>query len=98
MIVGAAQVRLRLPEHVLSLKEKRHIVRSLLDRTRAKFGVAAAEVESNELWQIADLGFACVSNSEAHARDILEHVTNHLQALRPDITILEVVEDVTSLP
>ena len=34
----------------------------MLDRARAKFNVAAAEVADNDLWQKAVLGFAIVGN------------------------------------
>ena len=50
-----------------SLKDKRRIVRGLIDRVRERFQVAAAEVDDQDVWQTAVVGFACVSNDARHA-------------------------------
>ncbi len=97
MIVGACQLRLRLPA-AQSLKDKRQVVKSVLERMRSRFGIAAAEVESNDLWQIADLGFACVSNNEGHAEDILRNVVRYVEETRPDVEIVDVMIDVRTVP
>lgn len=47
-----------------SLKEKRAIVRKLTGRCRARFPVSAAEVDHQDLWQRATLGFAMVDQAE----------------------------------
>lgn len=59
--VAILQLRLHLPG-VGSLKEKRSIVKSLLERIRQRFPVSAAEVEELDRWQGAGLGFAVVGN------------------------------------
>lgn len=66
MHVGILQVVLHVPD-AQSLKDKRRIVRGLLDRARARFEVAAAEVDDQDVWQSAVVGFACVSNDVQHA-------------------------------
>ena len=87
MHVGILQVRLHVPE-ARSLKEKRQVVKSILDRSRARFGVAAAEVGENDVHRIAELGFASVSGSLHHAREV---VTKVLEGLRqhPAARIIE---------
>src|SRR5271165_4677343 len=87
MIIGSLHLTLHLPESH-SLKEKRQIVKSLLARMRNEYGVAAAEVGDSERWQIGELGFACVSESEHHADDILRHVLNAIEGARPDLPVL----------
>jgi uncharacterized protein YlxP (DUF503 family) len=72
------QARLHLGE-AASLKDKRQVVKSILDRVRNRFSVAAAEVDDLDLHQTAVLGFAAVSNSVHHARQV---VTNVLEFLR----------------
>ena len=51
-----------------SLKDKRHVVRSLKDRLRASFNVSVSELEHNDLWQRATVGVVSISDS----RDYLE--------------------------
>ncbi|MBM4419353.1 MAG: DUF503 domain-containing protein [Chloroflexi bacterium] len=70
MIVGTALVRLRLPENG-SLKGKRAVIRSLCTRLQNELRVAAAEVDDHDLWQVASIGIACVSNSGSHAEALL---------------------------
>jgi len=43
MVVGICQLDLRIPENH-SLKEKRHVLRKLIDRVRHRFNVAISEV------------------------------------------------------
>ncbi|HUV51676.1 MAG TPA: DUF503 domain-containing protein, partial [Dehalococcoidia bacterium] len=61
MNIGALKVRLRIPENH-SLKGKRMIVRSITSQVKSKFNVSVAEVEDQDMWQVATLGITCVSN------------------------------------
>lgn len=78
MIVGTLRVELLIP-NAYSLKDKRKVVRSSLDRLRHRFRVAAAEVGDNDVHNHAVLGFACVSNDPRHAQEILSHVLEFLR-------------------
>jgi uncharacterized protein YlxP (DUF503 family) len=78
MVVGTMRVDLFLPENG-TLKDKRHVVKSILARVQHQFKVAAAEVEENDNLQAAVLGIACVSNSAPHANEILQHVANFIE-------------------
>ena len=62
MHVGMLQVPLHVPDSQ-SLKDKRRIVRGLLDRIRAKFEVAAAEIEDQDMRQRSVVGFAAAGSS-----------------------------------
>lgn len=86
MIVGISEITLHLPESH-SLKDKRQIVKSLVTRVRQRFEVAIAEVEEQDLWQIAKLGVSCVSNSGQHADEVLNHVRRYIEETRPDILV-----------
>ena len=86
-MVGVCRLDLRLPE-ASSLKDKRQVVKSVIARTQAKFGVAAAEVENNDVWQIASLGIACVSTSRAHADEVLRNVVQYVESSRPDLEVI----------
>jgi uncharacterized protein YlxP (DUF503 family) len=61
MIVAAACITLIIPEND-SLKGKRKVVKSLIEKVRHKFEVAIAEVGDNDLWQKARIGVALVGN------------------------------------
>ena len=97
MFIAAAQIRLRL-EANHSLKGKRHVVKSVIDRLKDKFGVAAAEVESHELWQIADIGIAAVSGNALHAEDIIRNAVKYVETSRPDVELVDVAIDTVPFP
>lgn len=70
-----------------SLKERRQVVRSLLDGARQRFELSAAEVGGQDTWQRATLGFAVVA-SEAHlVEDVIDALDRFLWS-RPDIEIV----------
>jgi uncharacterized protein YlxP (DUF503 family) len=57
-----------------SLKEKRVVVQGVLDRVRARFNVSAAQLDDDDLWNRAQLGFAAISNDRAAAERALHRV------------------------
>ena len=71
MVVGICRVVLALPWND-SLKGKRSVVKSVVERVRAKYHVAAAEVADLDQHRRATLGFAVVSNDARHARSLLD--------------------------
>jgi uncharacterized protein len=73
VVIGLLSVVLAIPE-ATSLKDKRRVVRRVLDRARAKFSVAAAEVGSLDAHRRASLGFAVVSNDARHASSMIETI------------------------
>jgi hypothetical protein len=73
MPVASLTVELLIPS-AHSLKEKRAAIRPILDGSRHRFAVAAAEVDHQDLWQRATLGFASVAGSAHHVRDVLDSV------------------------
>ena len=78
MIVGVLRADLRLGG-TQSLKDKRRIVKSLLERAHREFRVAAAEVDYQENHRRAALGFACVSPAAHHANQVLSHVVTLIE-------------------
>ena len=78
--VGVLTLELRL-ENSHSLKDKRHVVRSLKDRLRHKFNVAVAEIDGQDLWQRATLAAVTVSSSHDFAEKVLRSVEDEAAAL-----------------
>lgn len=54
-----------------SLKDKRHVVKSLKDRLHARFNVSAAETDHHDLWQRAELTVCVVAADRSHAQNVL---------------------------
>jgi uncharacterized protein YlxP (DUF503 family) len=73
MHVAALEIDLHLPDSG-SLKEKRSVVRHLLDTSRQRFSVSASEVDLQDLRQRAVLGFAVVAPSAARVDEVLDRV------------------------
>jgi uncharacterized protein YlxP (DUF503 family) len=59
---------------VHSLKEKRAVLRPILEGARRRYAVAAAEVDHQDLWQRATLGMAAVSSSARHVKEVIDAV------------------------
>lgn len=88
MVVGACRITLHIPANH-SLKGKRQILRSLLTRVRNEFGVSAAEVEAQDLWQRAVIGLAYVSNDASHANEVLSKAVNFIERARGSVELLD---------
>ena len=88
MTVGVCRIKIRLPEND-SLKGKRRVVKSLMEKLRNKFNIAVAEVDDNDRWQIATIGLTCVSNDARHAREMLDRAVEFVQQTRLDAELLE---------
>ncbi len=61
MKIGVVRLTLRLHEPS-SLKEKRHILQSLITQMRRRFNVSIAEIDRLDDWKSAVLGAAIVCN------------------------------------
>jgi uncharacterized protein YlxP (DUF503 family) len=73
MLVALERFDLRIPG-CGSLKEKRHVVKTLANAIRSKFNVSVAEVDHQDLWQRTALAVAVVSGEGYHARRVLHEV------------------------
>lgn len=78
MIIGALQVRLLVRES-RSLKDKRQVVRSILDRLRGQFNIAATEVATREDHRQITLGIAAVGDEPAAIRGLLQTIQEALR-------------------
>ncbi len=88
LTIGVCHLTLRLPENG-SLKGKRMVLKSIQQRLHNRFNVSVAEVEHNDSWQLAGVAIALVSNSAAHANEVLSKAVNYLEKLRLDVEIVE---------
>mgnify|MGYP001290349168 CR=1 FL=1 len=72
MVVGTLKIEFRLIDN-RSLKGKRKVVKSMVDRVKSRFNVSIAEVGSNDKWQKIELGISTVGNDRRHVDSSLNH-------------------------
>lgn len=73
MPIGLLTLEIHIPG-ARSLKDKRQVVRSLKDRLRARFNVAVAELDHQELWQRARVGVVSISGDDRHLEESLQAI------------------------
>ena len=86
MFVLAMEVDLRLP-HAQSLKDKRSVVTSMVAGAHRRYGVAAAEVGSQDQRQRALLGFAAVASTAGHVTEVMDEVDRFVWS-HPQVEVL----------
>ncbi len=96
MNVGVCKISLRLPEN-LSLKGKRRVVKSITTRVASKFNVSIAEVDDNDMWQLATLGICCVSNNNRYTNEVLSKVVDFVVGGRFEIEVLDYEIEILSV-
>ena len=80
MFVCVARLTLQIPESG-SLKAKRQVLRRVTERVKARFNVAVAEVEDQDLWQKATLALAVVGNERAHVDEQMEKIIHFVEEM-----------------
>ena len=74
MVVGVLRLTLYIPG-ASSLKDKRQVVRKVVDRLRSRFNVSVAEVGDNDIWQRARIGISAVANDHSFVNEVLDKCT-----------------------
>lgn len=87
MHVACLKIEL-LARQCRSLKEKRAVVRPIVDGARNRFHVAAAEVDRQNSHQRAALGFSAVGGDARHVVDVLDTVERFVWSF-PEVEVLE---------
>lgn len=80
MVVGTLKIEFHLSDN-RSLKGKRKVVRSMVDKVKSRFNVSIAEVGSNDKWQKIELGISTVGNDRRHVDSSLNHTLGFLESL-----------------
>ncbi len=86
MFVALERFDLRIPG-CSSLKEKRHVVKTLTAGIRARFNVAVAEVDHHDLWQRTTLAVSAVAGERFHARRVLHEVQRFIEG-HPGVEVI----------
>ncbi|MEA2476603.1 MAG: uncharacterized protein QOC87_802 [Actinomycetota bacterium] len=73
MFIGVARFELFIPAST-SLKDKRQVLRSVIDGIRKRYNVSIAEVDFQDLWQRAAIGVTCVSGSSSQCVKVMNEI------------------------
>ena len=94
MIVGTLSIALRLPG-AKTLKDKRKIVRSIIDVLRRRFGVSAAEVDDLTLSGNATIGIAFVSSSKTQVEKTLQAACDFVES-HVEVEVYDICQDIAN--
>ena len=81
MVVAVVRLTLRIPENQ-SLKEKRRVLKQLIERTRNRFGISIAETAHMDQHQSAEIGMACVGNDRRVVNSVLDKAAAYIESLQ----------------
>ena len=87
MVVGLGTITFRLQD-CRSLKGKRKIVKSIISRLRNNFNASVAEVESNDIYQKAVIGFSLVGNN----RRVINSKIDKMFNLAEELNLAEIID------
>jgi uncharacterized protein YlxP (DUF503 family) len=79
MFTLSAELTFYIP-HAVSLKDKRQIRRSLIEKTRHKFNVSIAEIDTQDVVQTLTIGIAVVSGNAAHRQNSMDEIIRFMEA------------------
>ena len=96
MKVAVCRLTLRLHDN-RSLKGKRQVVRSLIDRLRHRFDASVAEVGDQDRLKSALIGIAVVSEGARHAAEMMDSVIESAESQMFEADIIDIERDVIDL-
>jgi uncharacterized protein YlxP (DUF503 family) len=65
--------------NAFSLKGKRQVCRSLVDKTRKRFNASVSEVDTQDVHRTLTLGVAVVSGDAANARRAMDEIIRYME-------------------
>lgn len=92
MFIGSCIMYLTA-EWVTSLKEKRMVVKSIIEKSRHKFNISIAEIDKQDVHQTIVIGFVCVSNEMKHASQMIQKVEDFIES-NTDAVVYNIEEEI----
>jgi uncharacterized protein len=80
MTVGIARVTFMMHGNQ-SLKDKRRVVKSLVEKSRHRFNVSVAEVADQDVYQRATLGVAVIGSDGRVLNSLLDRIVDFMNSL-----------------
>lgn len=87
MLVGSCEIKLYIPGAV-TLKDKRRVVKSLLQKSKNKFNLSAAEVDAQDYIQTAVIGAAVVANDYNYLQSVIDKYQDFLESF-PEFSVTD---------
>ena len=92
MFTLSAKLTFHIPQSV-SLKDKRQVCRSLIEKARHKFNAAIAEIDTQDVHQTLTIGIAVVSSDGAHKQNALDEIIRFIEEhAEAELTTVEIIE------
>jgi len=88
MYTISAKLTFRIP-HAASLKDKRQVCRSVIEKSRKRFNASIAEVDTQDIHQVLTIGIAVVSGDVAHGQKSLDEIIRFMEE-HADADLVEV--------
>lgn len=92
MLIGICTCEIFIYE-ANSLKEKRRIVKSIIEKSKNRFNISISEVGFNDKWQKALIGFAVVSNDKIIVEQTIESVIKFMSSYS-EIEIIDIDREI----
>jgi len=89
MYVLSAELTFNISD-AISLKDKRQVRRSLIEKTRQRFNVSISEVGAQDTHKTLIIGVAVVSGEMAHAQNSLDEIIRFMEN-NPNAELIRVV-------
>lgn len=80
MVVGICQIDLVIHDNH-SLKGKRQVLKTIMEKVKNRFNVSIAEVADNDVWQRSQIGLSVVGNDSRHVNSVLDKTLNFIEGL-----------------
>ena len=78
MYIYLLDIKFKL-DNSFSLKDKRKVIRSIIDYSRNYLKISSAELTDNDMINFAHLGFVTISNNNNKAKSILEKLVYRIE-------------------
>ena len=76
-----------------SLKSKRSVVKSIIEKSKNRFNISIAEVGENDKWQKSIIAFSTISNDQKIVEETIEKVINFFHSYS-EIEIINIKSEI----
>lgn len=77
MLIGVLTIQIHL-HAVFSLKDKRRIIKSLIERLRSRFNASVSEIAAQDSKQLAIVGVSVILNDGSHLDEQLDKIASFI--------------------
>jgi len=87
MVVAVCKISFLIHESN-SLKRKRQVLKSLIQKVKNRYNISIAEVEDNDLWQKGTLGFCMIGNDSRFLNSAVDRALNFIR----DLNVIDLID------